>query len=350
MSNRLMSFAGNLMTTGMGILPHKTMESALSVAMSVDIPFWPQLPKMKYFEDMYVQASENFPGIVLESENSRISFSTERFYAELENVLMNLENEDFFRMSPQFSATYHQFLSHDLSRYASIRGQLEGPVSFGLNVLDENKKPIIFNDEVRSILFDFMARKANCQLRELKESNPRAFLFIDEPGMQTIFSGLSGYTAQMARGDLEGFFAQIEHPRGIHLCGNPDWDFLLNLDIDILSFNAYNCGEIFVKYGDSIKRFLDKGGMLGWGLVPANQDEWIKESMEGLSRHIETLWRELEQSGFDLRQILSQSILMPATCALMNPDGFETVEKAYDWLKRLSRQLQTKYLHDGKKE
>ena len=41
---------------------------------------------------------------------------------------------------------------------------------------------------------------------------------------------------------------------------------------------------------------------------------------------------------------------MPATCALMNPDGFETVEKAYDCLKKLSRQLQTKYLHDGKKE
>ena len=76
--------------------------------------------------------------------------------------------------------------------------------------------------------------------------------------------------------DLEGFFAQIEHPRGIHLCGNPDWDFLLNLDIDILSFNAYNCGEIFVKYRDGIKRFLDKGGMFGWGLVPANHDEFSR--------------------------------------------------------------------------
>ncbi len=344
MSNMLMPFTGNLMTTGMGILPHKEMERALSMSMSVDIPFWPQLPKMKYFEDMYVQASENFPGIVLDPENRKIYFSTERFYAELENALMNLENEDFFRMSPQFSATYHQFLSYDLSRYVSIHGQLEGPVSFGLNVMDENKKPMIFNDEVRSILFDFMARKANCQLHELKEKNPKAFLFIDEPGMQYIFSGLSGYTAQMAHVDLEGFFAQIEHPRGIHLCGNPDWDFLLNLDIDILSFNAYNCGEIFVKYRDGIKRFMNKGGMLGWGLVPANHDEWIKESMEGLSRHIESLWRELGKSGFDLQQMLSQSILMPATCALMNPDGSETVEKAYDCLKILSRRLQTKYI------
>ena len=95
-----MPFSGNLMTTGMGILPHKAMERAISVALSIDIPFWPQLPQMKYFEDMYVQASENFPGIVLEPDNRRITFSSEKFNTELENVLMNLENDDFFRMSP----------------------------------------------------------------------------------------------------------------------------------------------------------------------------------------------------------------------------------------------------------
>lgn len=70
----------------------------------------------------------------------------------------------------------------------------------------------------------------------------------------------------------------------------------------------------------------------------------MKESMSGLIHHIETLWQELERAGFDLQQVLSQSILMPATCALMNPDGFETVEKAYNCLKILSRQLQAKYL------
>ncbi|MHB8910800.1 MAG: uroporphyrinogen decarboxylase/cobalamine-independent methonine synthase family protein [Syntrophales bacterium] len=345
MGKALMPFEGNLLTTGMGILPHREIERALTVAMSVDIPFWPQLPKMNYFEDMYVQASENFPGIIVEPEERRISFSTEKFYGELENALLNLENEDFFRISPQFSGTYHRFLSQDLSTYVSIRGQLEGPVSFGLNVLDENKKQLIFNDEARPFLFDFMARKANCQLHELKAKNPRAFLFIDEPGLQYLFSALSGYTPDMARTDYEGFFARIEHPRGIHLCGNPDWDFLLQLDIDILSFNAFNCGEIFVKYREGLKRFLDRGGMLGWGLVPANTDEFNQASPDGLIHHIESLWRELEKAGFDLGRLLSQSILMPATCALMNLDGFDTVEAAYDRLQTVAQRLRATYLH-----
>ena len=338
-----MPFAGNLRTTGMGILPHRDAARALALATTVDLPFWPQLPKMGFYEDMYVQASENFPGIVLEPEERRIRFETGKFYAELEHVLMNMENEAFFRMSPLFSATYRSFLSRDLSSCVSIRGQLEGPVSFGLNVLDEDKKPIIYNDDVRALLFDFMARKANCQLRELKEKNARAFLFIDEPGLQSVFSALSGYTADAARTDLEGFLAQIEHPRGIHLCGNPDWDFLLHLDIDILSFNAYNCGEIFVKYRDALRGFLEEGGMLGWGIVPANFDEFVQESAEGLIDRTEALWRELEETGFDLPGLLSQSILMPATCALTNPDGAETVEKTYDTLKAVSRTLRERH-------
>ncbi len=339
----LMPFNGNLMTTGMGILPHKDIESALRVSMSVDIPFWPQLPKMSFFEDMYVQVSENFPGIVLEPENLNIYFNTEKFYQELENALINMENMDFFKMSEKYSATYHRFMSQDLKSYPSIRGQIEGPVSFGLKVLDENKKPIIFNEEVRSILFDFMARKATCQLRELKEKNPRAFIFIDEPGLQYIFSSVSGYTNDMARADFEIFFNQIEHPRGIHLCGNPDWDFLLNLDIDILSFNAYNCGEIFIRYKESIKKFLKKGGIIGWGLVPANYYEFEKESEDRLIHHIEGLWAGLVKEGFDMAEIIRLSILMPATCALLNPDEFKTVESAYKWLRSLSERLREKY-------
>ena len=36
---------------------------------------------------------------------------------------------------------------------------------------------------------------------------------------------------------------------------------------------------------------------------------------------------------------------MPAACALMNIDGFETVEAAYDRLKTVAHRLQATYLH-----
>jgi hypothetical protein len=52
-----MAIPGNLLTTAMAVMPHTDVQRALDAALSLDIPFWPQLPNYSYYEDMYVQAS-----------------------------------------------------------------------------------------------------------------------------------------------------------------------------------------------------------------------------------------------------------------------------------------------------
>jgi hypothetical protein len=267
----------------MAVMPHTDAEAALEVALSLDIPFWPQLPRLNYYEDMYVQASEHFPGMVLDMEKQTLAFSMDKFILELEDTLAHFEEPAYFDISTRYSDVYHRFLNLDFSGRPAIRGQLEGPISFGLNVLDQDKRPIIFDDTVRPFMYDFMARRINVQLKRLKALNPNAFMFIDEPGLQFLFSALSGYDSAAARGDMEEFLEAVERPRGVHLCGNPDWDFLLNLDMDILSMDVYLNAEIFATYAGSIKRFLDRGGVIAWGIVPTNfepfEDGPVRKSM-----------------------------------------------------------------------
>jgi hypothetical protein len=334
---------GNLLTTAMAILPHDQVEPALKLALSLDIPFWPQLPHVSFYEDMYVQAGEHFPGIVLSPETAGIRFDTSKFSEELPELLEHWDDLAYFDISPQYSAVYHRFLELDLSRYPAIRGQLEGPISFGLKILDENDRPLIFNDEVRPILLDFMARRVQAQLARLKAKHEHAFMFLDEPGLQFIFSAVSGYTDLRAREDLDRFLAQIDRPRGIHLCGNPDWEFLLNRDLDILSLDIYTNGEIFRCYGKAIRRFLDRGGVLAWGIIPTGCESFEQETPEKLIAYLETLWPDLEQAGIDREQLLAQSLLSPATCCLINPDREKTVAAAYAWLREISRVLRDRY-------
>jgi len=59
----------------MGVMPHTDVDRALDLALSVDVPFWPQLPNYSYYEDMYVQAAEHFPGIILDLEARTLRFS-----------------------------------------------------------------------------------------------------------------------------------------------------------------------------------------------------------------------------------------------------------------------------------
>jgi hypothetical protein len=304
-----MPIPGNLLTTAMAVMPHRDVDRALEVALSLDIPFWPQLPLVSYYEDMYVQASEHFPGIVLDLEKRKLRFSMDKFVAELEETMAHFDEPEYFDISEQYSVVYHRFLQKDFSRRPAVRGQIEGPISFGFNVVDQDDRPILFNDE---------------------------------PGLQFLFSALAGYGDLAARGDMENFFAMIERPRGVHLCGNPDWDFLLGLDMDVLSMDVYSNGEVFTQYGPSIKKFLDRGGRLVWGIVPSNVEPFEEENLDTLEQRLVGIWTTLDKKGIDREFLLSRSMLSPATCCLVNPDGEKTVEEAFETTMQLSRRLRQK--------
>jgi len=338
-----MTIPGKLRTTAMAVMPHTDVDRALTTALSMDIPFWPQLPNFDYHEDMYVQAAEHFPGILLDLENRKLGFSIDKFIEEFEDVMAKFDQPHFFDVSEACSVVYHRFLSLDLADRPAIRGQLEGPISFGFNVLDQNERPILFDDTVRPFMLEFMAKRINIQLQRLKKRNPNAFMFVDEPGLQFIFSALSGYSDMKAKGDLDLFFSQIERPRGIHLCGNPDWDFLLNLDLDILSLDIYTNAEIFASYASSIKRFLERDGVIVWGIVPTGFEAFAEESIPALIKRLEAVWDILADRGIDKQYLIEKSLLSPATCCLVNPDKEKTVDRAFQAINDISAQLIERY-------
>jgi hypothetical protein len=335
-------FLPNCQTTAMGIMPHTEIERALVVALSLDIPFWPQLPKVSYFEDMYVQALENFPGVRIDIANQKILFELSRFYEELPSYFEKADDPQTFRLTKEFSLVYHRFLEKDLTHYAAIRGQMISPISLGLKVVDEDQKPIIYHDEVREMLFDFIQKKVNLQYQELKTKNPNAFVWIDDPGLELIFTAFSGYNEGQAKRDLDRFLEGLEGPRGIHLCAKPDWDFLLKSKLDFLSFDSFSCGAVIVNY-PSLGEFLERGGVVSWGIVPTYTELLKEETVDSLIKRLEAFWEDLYRKGVDTERLLHQSLLAPATCNLMNPDKEKTVEEAFEKLKELSNKIREKY-------
>ena len=334
---------GKLLTTAMAVMPHTDIERAINMALTLDVPFWPQLPNYSYYEDMYVQAAEHFPGIVLDMDKRTLRFSMEKFADQLEDALAHFDDPACFDVSESYSAVYHRFLSLDLKERPAIRGQLEGPISFGFNIRDQDDRPILFDDTVRPFMLDFMAKRLNVQLARLKQLNQNAFMFVDEPGLQYLFSAMAGYTDLKAKGDLDRFFTRVDRPRGIHLCGNPDWDFLLRLDLDVLSLDIYTNGEIFASYASAIARFLNRGGVIVWGLVPTGFDTFAKEELPSLISRLEGVWKTLWAKGIDREQMINQSMLSPATCCLVNPDKERTVELAFSAVKQISETMRDKY-------
>jgi hypothetical protein len=337
-----MQVIGGCRTSAMGILPHNDVDKAIELAFSLDIPFWPQLPHFSYYEDMYVQFSEHFPGMVINEEEKKITFNTVLFYDQLGDYLEKSTDPEIFGLSEKYAYVFHRFLNHDLSRFPAIKGQVMGPISFGMRISDENLKPMIFRDDVRMLLFEFTREKINHQYRQLRKHNPNPIIFFDEPGLELVFSSISGYTSEMAKRDLAELLAGIDGIKGIHLCGNPDWDFLLNADIDVLSFDAYRRGEILTRY-HSILDFIESGKTLAWGIVPTNIELLEEETEDTLIARLEGLWDTLVSKGANKQKIVQNAQLAPATCNLVGARSEEAVEKAYVLLQGMAEKLKAKY-------
>lgn len=314
-----MDWQANCGTTAMGIMPHTSVERALELVMEMDVPFWPQLPKVTYYEDMYAQVSDGFPGIHVDVENERVSFDTTRFLEELGAYSERLEDIGSFELSPEYSVVFHRFLEKDLSKYISIRGQSTGPVSFGFKIVDENLKPIIYNDEVRSLLYDFIQRKVNAQYRQMRAVHPKAFVWVDEPGLGWVFNSLSGYNDVQAKEDYRAFMSGIEGLKAIHLCANVNLPYLLELGLDILSFDAYQLQIMPKGYAEAVARFIKGGGCIAWGIVPTDSATLEQETPETLAQRITDYWRVVaDNAGISGEQIARQSLIAPARCCLKN--------------------------------
>jgi hypothetical protein len=76
--------------------------------------------------------------------------------------------------------------------------------------------------------------------------------------------------------------------------------------------------------------------------VPTNFEPFEEENMDSLERRLEEIWSVLQKKGIDREFLLSRSLLSPATCCLVNPDGEKTVEEAFKMIKRLSEGLREK--------
>jgi hypothetical protein len=106
-----MPIPGNLLTTAMAVMPQTNVQQALDLALSLDVPFWPQLPNYNYYEDMYVQAAEHFPGILLDIEKRTLRFSMAKFIDEFEETMSRFDDPTYFDISEKYSVVYHDFLA-----------------------------------------------------------------------------------------------------------------------------------------------------------------------------------------------------------------------------------------------
>jgi hypothetical protein len=266
---------------GIGSLPFKEPNEACQFILDNfknDIVFWPQLIRRDFLENMYVQYSEGLPSVEIDRNKRMIFINTEadNFHRELENCLQNYldKNLEYFSISKNYASGFYSMLDliskEDLDLF---KGQIIGPISFGLSVKDRRQQAVIYNQELYQAVVKVLAMKAVWQIKKIEEASPKSkiIIFLDEPYLVSIGSSFVSLDRKQIITDLNEIIQEIHNfdsIAGIHCCGNTDWSIILETDIDILSFDAFNYLDNLLLYKKELKIFFGKGGILAWGIVP----------------------------------------------------------------------------------
>lgn len=316
----------NCLATGIGSLPLTDPGEAAALCLRClpEAPFWPQLPRLGFREQMGPQYAEGLPGLVADEARGRLWLDTARDLSpELERFFEHYLARDLgrFAISASHAAGLPAFLGALEGglppRARFLKGHVTGPLTAGISIRDAEGRDIVHNELLFDVVVKNLAMKAAWQVELLGRFGLPVIVFIDEPAMETLGSALSAVAPDLIAEKLEEIVAAI-HERGgiagVHCCGNADWPLILGTRVDILNFDAYGYLERVLLYPAEIAAFLSRGGALAWGVVPTAAFTGT-ETADALVGILEGGIARLEAAGAARETILRRSIVTPS-CGL----------------------------------
>jgi methionine synthase II (cobalamin-independent) len=306
------------LATGIGTLPDTDAGAACRRVFRhlKDIPFWPQLPKRSPKENMYLQFSEGFPGITVENDHIYAEKSDD-FDSKLEKVYVAyLENRpDDFAVSGDYAAGLHAFVSHKGEHFRFVKGQVTGPISWGLVATDRQQRGIIYDETLGDTVARFLRLKAAWQEKLLKSMTENTIILVDEPYLTSLGSAFVSIPPERVVNLIGEVLCGIEGISGVHCCGGADWSLMLRLPTDIISFDTYNYAQSLGLYPDDVIAFLRRGGTIAWGIVPNDEETLAGETIASLNDRLGEAMAPFTRDGISFRTILEQALVTPS-CGL----------------------------------
>ena len=348
---------GDMIATGIGSLPHGDPRRAVGVVLEAVpmLPYWPQLPRRDPRENMYRQFLGSMPGVV-EGDGPPAICDWSTFWAGMEDLLAEFmaatatdggeHGGGAGFIAPERAAGLWELARAQLRQAVGVKGQVTGPVSMGLSIMGPEGKAALYDERLMEAITSLLYLKLRWQEDFLRALHPQTLVFLDEPYLGTLGSGFYAYDAEKTRRWLQQVLAAARGLTGIHCCANTDWGLLMDLGIDVISFDAYFYFDSFALYSAQLSEYLARGGIIAWGIVPAGAEALATESALSLARRLEDYVVELGRRGLPEDRLIRQSLVTPS-CGLGSLPEAEA-ERALELCGRVAGIARERFGLDGK--
>jgi hypothetical protein len=228
-----------------------------------------------------------------------------------------------------------------------LKGQVTGPFTLGTNLLDQDRRCSYYHLELHDVIVKTVALKAAWQITRLRPFGLPVMIFLDEPslvgfGSQTFLT----VSREDVIGDINEVAAAIHAQgglAGVHCEENTDWSLLMETHLDILDFDAYDHMQVITLYPAELRAFLERGGWLGWGIVPTlDRGAAATETVPSLLTRFEAGVQRLVDKGFRRELLLRRALITPS-CGAGGVLSEPLAERVLGVLRELSLTLRERY-------
>jgi len=275
------------LATGVGALPHTDPVAACSDVLDIfpEFPYVPTLPDRGQLESIVFNDSEQLPGRIIRDDRLLFDSTTDQTEA-MEQVYLDYVEGNYapYGLHKEYASGFIEMMSHTMSRAKVLKCQVTGPVTFGMQVVDANKRPIYYDALLADLLSKMIALKARWCENEMRQRTgvTETLVVLNEPYLASLGSSVVPVDKETVRSGWEDIAALVEGGLGIHCCSNTDWEFVLDLLPSVVSIDAYTTAKEFLLYTDSLVTYMEQGGVVAWGIVPAEYKIFATETPDTL--------------------------------------------------------------------
>jgi hypothetical protein len=332
--------------TMMGAVPYRDIDYATDVILK-NFPVAPRIPIMT----MSIRwVLEGIPCVKIDRKKKTILMvPPEEREEEVLSFYESVENDNLahFAVSPEttpsFERTLRKIKEAEPSGLKWVAFQIPGPIVIGDSIKQEDGRPVIHHETLRDMLTKGINMKSRWMEKKIREILPGVEVICDHPEPSLVSFTSAGGTG--TRHDLihtlQKGFRDLSSLSWVHCCANIDWTLLTDADVDIINFDAYKFSDKAALYAKEFDQFLNKGGMIGWGIVPVMADLLEKENTSRLFKRLEKGIQAFTKGGIDEEKLVRSSWVLPAceTVLLTNDQS----DQVFEMTREISDRMKEKY-------
>lgn len=309
------SFPARCAPIAWGSLPHSEAGPAIDLLIKQTPGFlsWPALPRREFQERLYVRSALGFPGLQLNVAAEQLLVERPLdMDAQLSRLaLAYLEDRlEHAAVSPDHAAGLATLLNRQAKLSETmIVGWLFGPVSLSMQLIDTQQRPLAYDQTLSDALVQHLSLRAEWQADRFADFAGAVGTCLHEPFLDVFASPFCPLDWDQGLEMIERVFAGVRGCRALASTAQLNWDVLFASSVDLLIFDANAYGDTLVDAAESLAAFLDRGGTLGWGIVPAEEQALERESVDRIMTRFERTIKRLVHTGLSYEQLLEMALI-----------------------------------------